>query len=74
MPDKQFYAHSRENGSEREYQTIKEHAEGVARLSCDFSYNWCEENFAKAISFLHDVGKYQPTFQKRIFCKSLMPN
>ena len=66
MPDKQFYAHSRENGSEREYQTIKEHAEGVARLSCDFSYNWCEENFAKAISFLHDVGKYQPTFQKRI--------
>ncbi len=66
MTDKQFYAHSREVENLKEYQTIQDHAEGVAELVITFSYNWCEKDFAKAISFLHDIGKYQPTFQSRI--------
>ena len=51
MPDKQFYAHSREEENSKEYQTIKDHAAGVAELVSKFSYNWCERNFAEAISF-----------------------
>ena len=66
MTDKFFHAHSREIEDYKEYQTILEHAEGVASLVCEFSRNFCNEDFAKAIAFLHDIGKYQPTFQKII--------
>lgn len=66
MANSKFMAHSRDIGDTKEYQTIKEHATGVADMVVDFSKPWCEENFAKALSLLHDVGKYQSKFQRRI--------
>ncbi len=62
----QYYAHSREKNGETQYQTIKEHAEGVAKLVKAFSEKWCVPELAEDLGLLHDVGKYRPGFQRRI--------
>lgn len=61
----QFYAHTKE-GSEEEWQTIREHAENVARLCVEFSERWCTREYAENLGLLHDVGKYQAGFQERL--------
>lgn len=61
----QFYAHTKE-GSEEEWQTIREHAENVARLCVEFSERWCTREYAENLGLLHDVGKYQADFQERL--------
>lgn len=61
-----YYAHSRERDGKKEYQTIERHAVGVAETVKAFSGGWCEETLAENLGLLHDVGKYQPAFQRRI--------
>ena len=46
-------------------QTIKEHSENTAKLSASFAIKSLIE-IAYNIGLLHDIGKYQPSFQKRI--------
>ncbi len=62
----QYYAHSREKDEKTQYQTIKEHAEGVAKLVKEFSEAWCVPELAEDLGLLHDVGKYRPGFQRHI--------
>lgn len=62
----EYYAHSRETDGQKEYQTMKEHAEGVARLVKKFAAGWCTPGFAENLGLLHDVGKYRSVFQSRI--------
>lgn len=46
-------------------QTVKEHCENTGALAASFvQAQW--KDFAYAMGLLHDVGKYQPSFQKRI--------
>ena len=61
-----FYAHTKEGYGEEGWQTIKEHAENVAELCNYFSRKWCASDFARNLGLLHDIGKYQEAFQKRI--------
>ena len=61
-----YFAHSKEGASEDQWQTIFEHAEGVAKLCARFSSLWCEEEYARDLGLLHDIGKYQEDFQRRI--------
>ncbi len=51
--------------SDDKIQTIKEHSENTAYLSESFSIEELKELIFN-ISLLHDIGKYQPTFQRRI--------
>ncbi|MDO5564775.1 MAG: CRISPR-associated helicase Cas3' [Eubacteriales bacterium] len=58
----EYVAHKNEKG---EIQTVKEHSENVANLCKEFA----KEEFKDIcyyIGLLHDIGKYQETFQKRI--------
>ncbi|MBQ8495985.1 MAG: CRISPR-associated helicase Cas3' [Clostridia bacterium] len=62
----EFYAHSRDENGEKIYQSIIDHARGVAQKMAQFSADFCEKDVAEAIAFLHDIGKYQKSFQLRI--------
>ena len=46
-------------------QTVKEHCENTGRLCRDFAVPELKE-IAEAMGLLHDIGKYQPSFQRRI--------
>lgn len=61
-----YYAHTFEGESEEKWQTIKVHAENVAEKIKNFSNLWCTEEYAENLGLLHDVGKYQADFQRRL--------
>lgn len=61
MDDKDYLAHK----NETEIQTVKEHSESVARL-CEMMSVDELKDLLYMIGRLHDIGKYQETFQKRI--------
>lgn len=46
-------------------QTVKEHSEATARIASGFSVAPLK-NFIYNIGLLHDIGKYQPSFQEKI--------
>lgn len=57
-----YIAHKGGNGEE---QALREHCEAVAKLSCEGAVAELRE-LCELIGLLHDVGKYQESFQKRI--------
>ncbi|MCI1966943.1 MAG: CRISPR-associated helicase Cas3' [Oscillospiraceae bacterium] len=66
MDDAVYYAHTLDGKGRNEWQTIKEHSENVAKLVKDFSAPWCTEEYAFNLGLFHDIGKYQPDFQRRL--------
>ena len=56
-------AHKREQTGQT--QTVQEHCEATAKLCRDFSIPPLKE-VLYTIGLLHDVGKYQPSFQQKI--------
>lgn len=62
-----FIAHKNQDGEE---QGLKEHLTGVAELCSGFSISPLKEA-AYLIGLLHDLGKYQESFQKRIRGESI---
>lgn len=62
MPDI-YKAHV--NDETGEIQTVKEHCEGTAKLCAEFAVPELK-TIMEAIGLLHDVGKYQKSFQRRI--------
>lgn len=66
-----YYAHSKDNCPEEQWQTIRTHSENVGRLCADFSKSWCDARYANNLGLLHDIGKYQASFQQRIRNKNL---
>lgn len=58
-----YIAHKKDETNE--FQTVKEHSEGTARLCQQFSIPLLK-NLLYNIGVLHDIGKYQETFQKKI--------
>lgn len=57
-----YFAHTRENG---EKQLLKEHLNGTAALAESFAIAPLKIS-ARLTGLLHDLGKYQPGFQKRL--------
>ena len=57
-----YIAHIDEKGK---IQTVKQHSEGTAKLANDFAVS-CFKDVCQQIGLLHDVGKYQHSFQRRI--------
>ena len=66
MDNQVYYAHTLEGESEEKWQTVKKHAENVAELVREFSAPWCTEPYAENLGLLHDCGKYQDEFQRRL--------
>jgi CRISPR-associated endonuclease/helicase Cas3 len=66
MGDQVYYAHTLECENEEKWQTVESHSENVAKLVKEFSAQWCTEEYANNLGLLHDVGKYQSDFQRRL--------
>lgn len=58
----QYIAHIDENGNK---QSLREHSEGTSRLCRQFAVEELKD-FLAMVGTLHDIGKIQPSFQKRI--------
>lgn len=60
-----YYAHTKENTAKSEWQPLKEHLENVALKARDFAANDLK-NSSYLVGLLHDVGKYQNSFVKKL--------
>ena len=58
-----WIAHMTKDGRE---QTLTDHLQQVARLSCEFARPFHNENLATAAGLLHDIGKASPKAQLRM--------
>lgn len=54
-----------EHAADSELQSVKEHLEGTAKIASDFSIPLLK-NIMYDSGLMHDIGKYQKTFQERI--------
>lgn len=61
-----YYAHSTNYSDKRDWQTLKEHLTETAELVAQYSESFCEMEYAMNLGLLHDIGKYQIAFQKRL--------
>ena len=61
--DREYIAHI--NDETKQVQTIKEHSENTAKLCREFSVPELS-SFMYVLGMLHDCGKYQSSFQRRI--------
>jgi len=62
-----FYAHTSEK---KEWQTLEEHLKNVAK-TCSENCGKDDKNLGYKIGLLHDLGKYQESFQERLKGKNI---
>jgi CRISPR-associated endonuclease/helicase Cas3 len=61
-----YYAHSRPDADEEEWQLLKDHLTATAELAADLGRPAGLSELARVAGLLHDVGKYAPEFQERL--------
>ncbi len=68
VPDEtpRFYAHSRPDVPESEWQLLKDHLTATAQLAADLARPFGLEALAYTAGLLHDIGKYSAEFQARL--------
>lgn len=59
-----YYAHTVEGKPQEEWHTLADHLKGTAELAASFTDNEIYSRIFKIAGYLHDLGKYQPAFQK----------
>ncbi|HTO32819.1 MAG TPA: CRISPR-associated endonuclease Cas3'' [Pararhizobium sp.] len=61
-----WYAHSGTQGDVRDWQRLRDHLVGVAKLASEMARPFGLERAAFAAGLFHDLGKYNPGFQRRL--------
>ncbi len=61
-----FYAHSKDNEPECNWQTLKEHLDNTADMASTFAKVFSGDELARIIGIMHDIGKYSIEFQKKL--------
>ncbi|TNC49641.1 CRISPR-associated helicase Cas3' [Rubellimicrobium rubrum] len=61
-----YWAHSGSAADRSDWQPLPHHLHGVAVLAADAGRRLGIERAARLAALLHDLGKYNPAFQKRI--------
>lgn len=61
-----YYAHSGREPDKSDWQLLKEHLFAVARLAGDKAHLFGLERAAFVSGLFHDLGKYNPAFQRRL--------
>lgn len=69
-PDK-FYAHSLKDQPPEKWQPLEEHLESVAKMAAEFAKPFGGEEWARLAGLWHDLGKYDPAFQRKLQGESL---
>jgi CRISPR-associated endonuclease/helicase Cas3 len=61
-----FFAHSGKENNKSDWQTLAEHSKNVADLAAQMASVFGCENAAYVAGLFHDLGKYNPAFQRRL--------
>lgn len=61
-----LYAHTKEDAEENERQPLEEHLLNVADRAASFAAAFGYENWGRVLGILHDAGKVNPVFQRRL--------
>lgn len=61
-----FYAHSKKDHDEKDWQLLLNHLIQVAKMAADFAFPFGGSSWAYFCGLLHDLGKYSKEFQKRL--------
>ncbi|MCD1258064.1 CRISPR-associated helicase Cas3' [Paenibacillus athensensis] len=62
----QYYAHRTDSANKEDWQTLKAHLEGVAKLAKEFAAQFGAGEWGWLVGMLHDVGKFSKEFQRRL--------
>ncbi len=62
-----FYAHSLTDRPPAEWQPLEEHLRNVAELAAEFARPFGGQEWARLAGLWHDLGKYSPEFQKKLY-------
>lgn len=73
---KDFIAHVKQNedGSWKEPHYLNDHLKDVANLAGKFAEEFKNRDWAELAGYLHDLGKYNPDWQKYLFRNSGYPD
>ena len=64
---KQYYAHSKPDLDETEWQLLKDHLTATSELAAEMGRAAGISGLARIAGLLHDIGKYSKEFQARLF-------
>lgn len=64
--NQKYYAHSLEGKPPEKWQHLEEHLENVAKMAAEFAKPFGAEDWARLAGLWHDLGKYNPAFQRRL--------
>lgn len=59
-----YYAHTIENKPESEWHNLACHLKDTAEIAASFAHSVHYKDIFRLAGYLHDLGKYQPAFQK----------
>ncbi len=62
----EFFAHSKPDVPTTQWQALATHLNSVADLAAKFSSPFCDRDWGLLAGLWHDLGKYQPAFQRYI--------
>lgn len=62
-----FYAHSKENEPPEQWQKLEDHVHNVASIAAAFAQPFGGEVWAELAGLWHDLGKFNPAFQKKLY-------
>ncbi len=65
-----YYAHSND-GEPSGWQPLEEHLKNVANLAAEFAEPFGGEEWAYLVGLWHDLGKYSPDFQRKLYGETL---
>jgi len=61
-----FYGHSGKNHDKSDWQSLRDHLQGVSYLAADYASPFGGSELAALAGLLHDIGKYSEAFQRRL--------
>lgn len=64
--DKQYYAHTRDDTEEADWQLLKDHLKATGELALELGSDAGVSQLAQTAGLLHDIGKYSQAFQERL--------